>query len=128
MPMALYIYKLIKDATMKKILLAFTIMLFASTAFAGPHGYHGSALRIQHHGHYGHHGHWRHGNSGGWVWVVPTLIGGVIGYEIAKNQTQQPVPPTTVIVQSQPVLQQNCSLWTETQHPDGSVTKTRTCN
>ena len=127
--MALYIYKLIKETTMKKLLLTLTIMLFAGTAFAGPHGYNGSALRVQHSSHYGHVGHWRHGHgSNGWVWVVPTLIGGVIGYEIAKNQPQQPVPLTTVIVQPSLVPQQNCSPWTETQHSDGTVTKTRTCN
>lgn len=114
---------------MKKLLLTLTLMLFVGTALAGPHGYNGSALRVQHHGHFGHQGHWRPGYGGsGWVWVVPTLIGGVIGYEMAKNQPQQPVPPTTVIVQPPLMPQQNCSPWTETQHPDGTVTKTRTCN
>ena len=44
-----------------------------------------------------HHGHWRHGHGGHWHWVAPTLIGGVIGYEIARNQSQ-------VIVQQPPVI------------------------
>lgn len=76
----------------------------------------------------GHHGHWRHYHNGhSWNWVAPTIIGGVIGYEIARNQSavvvQQPV-----IVQPQPmIVQSNCSPWTETQYPDGTITRTRTC-
>ena len=110
---------------MKKFLLAGIMTIFAGVAIAGPHGYHGSALRVQHHSHHSYHSHWRHNSNAGWVWVVPTLIGGVIGYEIAKNQ---PVPPTTVVVQPSLVPLQNCSLWTETQHSDGTITKTRTCS
>ena len=44
-----------------------------------------TAAAAQHHHH---HGHWRHGHGGHWHWVAPTLIGGVIGYEIARNQSQ----------------------------------------
>lgn len=44
-------------------------------------------------GHRHHHGHW-HRSAPTWGWVAPTIIGGVIGYEIARNQTpvivQQP--------------------------------------
>jgi hypothetical protein len=33
-----------------------------------------------------------------------------------------------VVIQQQPVIQsQNCTPWTETQHPDGTITRTRTC-
>jgi hypothetical protein len=98
---------------MKKVILALALLTSAS-AFA------------QHHGHHGH-GHWHRGNNG-WVWVAPTIIGGLIGYEIARNQppvvVQQPV-----IVQNQglPPYQQ-CSPWTEIQNPDGTITRTRTCN
>jgi hypothetical protein len=69
-----------------------------------------------------HHGHWEH-RGGGWGWVAPVVIGGVIGYEIA-----QPRPPV-VISQQPPVIiqQQNCSPWTEIRNPDGTVTVTRTC-
>lgn len=90
---------------MKKIF--FTLLLISAPVFA------------QHH----HHGHW-HRSGGGWVWVVPTIIGGVVGYEIAKSQqpviVQQPVvvPPPTY---------QTCSPWTEIQNPDGTITRTRTC-
>lgn len=75
---------------------------------------------------YGHHGYWRPYNNNGWIWVAPTVIGGVIGYEIAKQQppviVQQPAP---VIIQQQagPV----CSPWTEVQNPDNTITRTRTC-
>ena len=62
-------------------------------------------------------------------WMVPTIVGGAIVYEVARQQpvyVQQPV-----IVQQQPVVvesqNQSCSPWTETQNPDGTVTRTRTC-
>ena len=82
------------------------------------------------HGHGGHHrGHWVRGNGGGWQWMVPTIVGGAIVYEVARQQpvyVQQPV-----IVKQQPVVvesqNQSCSPWTETQNPDGTVTRTRTC-
>ena len=72
------------------------------------------------------HGYWRHDGRGGWNWVAPALVGGVIGYEIAR-------PP--VVVEQQPVIvqqpvvttQQMCSPWTQIQNPDGSITTTRTC-
>lgn len=79
-----------------------------------------------HHG-YGH-GHRHPGHSGGWEWVVPAVIGGVIVYQATR-------PP--VVVQQQPVIvqpnviptvqQQTCSPWTETQNSEGTITRTRTC-
>lgn len=95
---------------MKKVILALAL-LSSVPAFA------------QHHHH---HGHWQRGGNG-WVWVAPTIIGGIIGYEIARNQppvvVQQPV-----IVQNLPtVQQQQCSPWTEIMNPDGTITRTRTC-
>jgi len=94
---------------MKKVL--FSIILLASTStFA------------QHYGYYHHGGHWRHGHNG-WNWVVPAVVGGVLVYEVSKNQP--PAPP--VIIQQNVPQQQNCSPWTETINPDGTITKTRTC-
>ena len=93
---------------MKKILL--TLILLASMPVFAQH----------------HHGYWSYRSGPNpWVWVAPTIIGGVIGYEIAKQ------PP--VIVQQQPVIVQqhpqfNCSPWTEIQNPDGTITRTRTCS
>lgn len=114
---------------MKKALLAFGLIVALVPTWAHAERF-GSNLRteprfyVQHHHHHRHHGHWGRGAGGAWVWMVPTLIGGVIGYEIAKNQ-----PP--VVVQQQPVVvqqpQQNCSPWTETQNQDGTITRTRTC-
>jgi len=78
-----------------------------------------------------HHGYYPGPNYG---WVAPTIIGGVIGYEIARNQppvvVQQPV-----IVQSAPVAPatvyygqtQTCTEWVEVQQADGTITRTRTC-
>lgn len=47
------------------------------------------------HGHH-HHGHWGHS------WIAPTIIGGVIGYEIARNQQPVIVQQPPVIVQQSP--------------------------
>jgi hypothetical protein len=32
-----------------------------------------------------------------------------------------------IVVQNPPVQMQTCTPWTETQHPDGNITRTRTC-
>jgi len=99
---------------MKKLLAVF-LLLIAGTA---------SAQHFHHH-----HGYWQRGYNGGWNWVAPTIIGGVIGYEIARNQPPVVVQQPPVIVQQPPVViqNQNCSPWTETQNPDGTITRTRTC-
>ena len=75
-------------------------------------------------------GYWARGHGGGWHWMVPTIIGGAIVYEVARQQpviVQQPV----VVQPQQPVpvqpTAQTCSPWTETQNPDGTITRTRTC-
>ena len=88
-------------------LLTITLLLFATSAFA--------------HGPY--HGHWRRADHG-WNWVAPVVIGGVIGYEMAR-----PSQPIIVQQQTPPVVmqQQNCSPWTQIQNPDGTITMTRTC-
>lgn len=96
---------------MKKILIAFALLVSAP-AFAQYH----------------HHGHWQrnHGPyNNGWVWVVPSVLGGVIGYEIAKSQRPIIVQQPEVILPPPP--QQTCSPWTEIQNPDGTITRTRTC-
>ena len=85
-----------------------------------------SAMAQRHHGG----GYWGRGYGGGWQWMIPTVIGGAIVYEVARQQPvyvqQQPV-----IVQQQPTaiqtINQSCSPWTETQHLDGTITRTRTC-
>ena len=105
---------------MKKIVLILCLLL-TSTAFA------------QHR----HQGYWRHGGGNSWFWVAPTVIGGVIGYEIAKQQPpiiiQQPLNCASpgvrcsYEIQPPPTQQQICSPWTEVQNPDGTITRTRTC-
>lgn len=93
---------------MKKLLAL--LLLTASVSAMAQHGY-----GFRPHGYYG----------GGWGWVAPTVVGGVVGYEIARSQ--QPV----IIQQQQPVIIQQpqlCSPWTETQQPDGTITRTRTCS
>ena len=82
--------------------------------------------------HYHHHGYYPGYNYG---WVAPTIIGGMIGYEIARNQSpvivQQPVMIQSAPVPSATVYygqSQQCTMWTEVQNPDGTITRTRTCS
>ena len=103
---------------MKKLLAI--ILLTVSMSSMAQHG-----LR-----HYHHHGYY---SGPSYNWVAPTIIGGVIGYEIAR--TQQPV-----IVQQQPVIIQqpqpvpyygqtpNCTAWNEIQTSDGKIYRERTCS
>jgi len=76
-----------------KRLLTFVLVFFATTAFAGPNGYHGSALHTPHHRHGGH----------GWGWVGPALISGAVVYAITRPPVvvQQPpmviAPPTDIV-------------------------------
>jgi hypothetical protein len=100
---------------MRKVLAIF--LLTASTvAMADGHGYYRGY----------NHGYWSHGHGGNWNWVAPVVVGGVIGYELARPQpviVQQLPPP--VVYQQQA---QYCSPWTEIQNPDGTITRTRTCS
>jgi len=86
-----------------------------------------SSVQAQHHGHYGHHGYHYHPHYG---WVLPTIVGGVIGYEIARNQQPVVIQQPPVIIQQQPqsgIQTQTCTPWIERQGSDGSITRTRTC-
>lgn len=95
---------------MRKLILSSILVLSSASAFA--------------HGPYGH-GYWAPARANGWTWVAPAIVGGVIGYQIAKPPQQiyvQQVPPPPLVVQ-----QESCSPWTEIRNPDGSSTITRTC-
>lgn len=94
---------------MKKTLLVLLLSLSAMSAFAHQHGY------------------WRPGGINRWDWVAPVVVGGVIGYEVAKPPTVVYTQPPVVVQQPVPVQEQNCSPWTQIQNPDGSITTTRTC-
>jgi len=97
---------------MKKLL---AIVLFALSVPAFAQHHH------RHNHHFRHHS-W-HPNYG---WVIPTIIGGVVTYEIVKNQT-----PPPVVVQQQPVIIQQshqvCTEWKEIQNSDGKIYRERTC-
>jgi hypothetical protein len=78
--------------------------------------------------HHHHHGYWRHGGGDRWYWMAPLIVGGAVVYEATRPHVVVQQPP--VVVQNPPVIVQqntNCSPWTETQNPDGTVTRTRTC-
>jgi hypothetical protein len=97
---------------MKKVILVLTLSLAATC--------------------YAQHGHWAYRN-GGWGWVSPAIVGGVIGYELARPPvvySGQPVVVQQPVIVEQPQViapQQQCSPWTQVQNPDGSITSTRTC-
>lgn len=101
---------------MKRILLSLCLLLVSAPAFAEPQMY------KRHHHHHQMQRHW-HSNHG-WVWIAPTIIGGVVGYEIARNQ--QPI----IVQQQQPVVLQTvgCDEWKEIRHSDGKITIERICH
>jgi hypothetical protein len=104
---------------MKKVLTVLLLTLAAVPAMA--QHYHGHGIR-----HHGHHGYYYGGGNGSWV--APLIIGGLVGAAIANRPTTQ---TETVIVQQPPIIvqqpSQTCTHWTETQHSDGTITRTRTC-
>jgi hypothetical protein len=106
---------------MKKTIFALSLLVLVGTASA-------------HEGFRGYRGGYYHGGCYGCGWVAPALIGGVIGYELNRPRYYEPpvVVQQPVIVQQQPVYsvtpQPNCTVWTETQHADGTITRTRTCS
>ena len=104
---------------MKKILLAISVLVATSSAMA------------QYGGHNVHAG---HGHGGGYRggWVGPAIIGGIIGYGLSRPYYDTIyAPPPVIYTQPQVVVQQpmvqTCTAWTETQHADGTITRTRTC-
>lgn len=118
------------------LLFAFSLSAVAHEGGGRDCGHYNGSYRGAYHG--GYRNEWRYNPGYGWGWSIPVLVGGVIvGYELSQEQ-QQPVivqQPAPVIVQQQPtVVQQsestmkNCSPWTETQTPDGKITRSRTCD
>jgi len=93
---------------MKKFIISLCLLLVTLPVLANP--YHN-----RHHPRYSYYN--------GWVWVAPTIIGGVVGYEIARNQQ-------SVVIQQSPVIIQNieCDEWKEVRHADGRITQERICH
>lgn len=76
-----------------------------------------------------HHHHPNYGYRGpSWGWYAAPLVAGAIGYGIARYQ--QPVIVQPPVVQQPPVYIQQpyCTAWVEVMNPDGSITRSRTCN
>ena len=94
---------------MKKLLIILT--LFLSTSVLAQH---------YHNRHFHHRG---HGNGNGWGWVAPIIIGGVVGYAIAKPvPTEQPpiiIQPSNqvifngIIYQKRLVFFEDCNCYKE---------------
>jgi hypothetical protein len=100
---------------MKKFILSL-VLLGSIPAFA------------QYHHHVYHSHGYRHGSN--WGPVIGGAILGAVIYDIYNRPVVVQQPP--VIVQQPPqVIYQsnnNCGPWIETQHPNGSITRSRTCN
>lgn len=98
---------------MKKILVALSLLALT-----------GSAMAQHYHGHGFHHGPrviYRDN------WIAPAVGALIIG--AAVNEAYHRNQQTQVVIQNpQPVPGQVCTPWTETQNPDGTITRTRTCN
>ena len=83
---------------MKKLALALSVLALLGTASAQAHGPYRS---------FGWHGGYYHGGYGcGGCWVAPALIGGVVGYELARPETVVVEQPPVVVQQAPTVIQQ----------------------
>ena len=56
----------------------------------------------------------------GMGWVIPTIVGGVVVYEIVKAQQ-----PQQVVVEKEVVV---CSEWKEIETPEGKLYRERSCS
>lgn len=70
------------------------------------------------------HGHWERQNNS-WVWVLPALVTGVVGYEIGRNQQPIIVQQPQTFVPTNPAV--TCTEWREVLRPDNTIVKERTC-
>ena len=105
---------------MKKLLAVLGLVAISTTASAHDGWGHGHYNNGGYHGGYGHGGYYNNNYN----YVMPLLIGGVIGYELGQPRYGSRV--TTYVQPSTPVYQ-NCTAWIETLDPYGNVTRTRTC-
>jgi hypothetical protein len=99
---------------MKKILVALSLLALTGTSMA--QHYHGHGFR-----HHGPRVIYRDN------WIAPAVGALIIGAAI--NEAHNRHIQTQVVIQNPPtLLGQVCTLWTETQNSDGTITRTRTCN
>jgi hypothetical protein len=80
-----------KENLMKKVIALFLVLMSVSLAQAQAHGYY--------------RGGWHGGYGCGGCWVAPALIGGVVGYELARPNTVVVEQPSVVVQQPQTVVQ-----------------------
>jgi len=105
---------------MKKLLAALTLAAASTSAFAHNGWGHGGYYNGGYHGGYGHGGYYNNNYN----YVMPLLIGGVIGYELGQPRYGSAV--TTNVYPSTPIYQ-NCTAWIESIDQYGNHTRTRTC-
>ena len=115
---------------LKRMMMGLLVMASLTIASVGTasanHGHYGAG----HHGgvHHGggYHGGYGHGGyyNNNYNYVMPLLIGGVIGYELGQPRYGSAV--TTNVYPSTPVYQ-NCTAWVETIDQYGNHSRTRTC-
>jgi hypothetical protein len=99
---------------MKKFLIAMLILASA-----------GAMAQHRHQGGYGYRGNW----------IAPAIIGGVIGYGLTRNYYEPYYVPAPPVYYAPPIVMQppypnqtsTCTVWTEVQDQDGTITRTRTC-
>lgn|GEM_PF-4842516 len=85
---------------MKKILPFSLLLFFSSATIAHGYGYRGASPS---------------------AWLLP-IVAGIVGYQLGNLENKENEQKA-----QKPQAEQNCSPWTETQTPDGKITRTRTC-
>ena len=91
---------------MKKLIISIALLSAAVSASAQHH------MRGHHHPH--------SVFKPGIGWVIPTIVGGVVVYEIVKAQQ-----PQQVVVEKEVVV---CSEWKEIETPEGKLYRERSCS
>lgn len=99
----------------------------ATAQYHHGHGYRVQPIQRVVPNHYGHRPqrHW-HPNHG-WIWVVPTIIGGALVYDIVRHHNQPGPIVTEEVISPAPTRTVECTEWREIQSNDGKIYRERTC-
>jgi len=87
--------------------------------------------RVVHNHHFHRHHAQRHWHPHhGWIWVVPTVIGGAVVYDIIRRHNDTAPIITEEVVRPAPVAPTKvveCTEWREIEGHDGKVYRERSC-